>query len=230
MNATSTHQPSDLESAVTPVTLTEPGFYHLQAGELHGPLDLSQLRQRVAYYQILDEDTLIYMPGQITLPGKMINLLAPHLKPDDVIEWIDDETIITRRGVLTGNRLIPYAEISRFEILQAKWPEAPIRHPLGKILVWMLAILFCWTIIAPIQALRLTSKPAIDPRFHPSVNGIRLHGFFEKTIIAETLGFYSDDAPEIESLRNLYGLLVKLHHEATSAAARPTVSPERIKG
>lgn len=202
----------------TPTSLSEPGFYHFQAGEVYGPLNVAKLRERVAYYQILDDDILIYQPGEIKVSGKMINLLALHLQPDETIEWIDLDTIITKRGVFTGNQPILFSDIHRFELLHAKLPRATIRHPAAKALVWTLGILLCWTIVAPLYAYRLTREPDIDPRFHPSVNGIRLHGYFDKTIIAESMGFYSEDAPEIESLRSLYGLLVRLHHESQSAS------------
>ncbi|MFQ3671744.1 MAG: hypothetical protein SNJ84_09845 [Verrucomicrobiia bacterium] len=214
---TSLTPPSAPGSVAEIPSIDSPGFYHLQAGELFGPFTPDQLRQRVAHYQILDEDTVIYQPGQVTLSGKTINGLGHLLRPDDTIEHVDPEVLITTTGVLSKNRRIDFTSVSHPELLLAKPPRRRILGRLDKIAIWTIAILLVWTLVVPVTAWFLTRQSS-DEQGLGSVNGIKLHGDFEEFIFCDTLGLFEEGSDDLEYLRSVFGLVARLHH----AARHPT--------
>lgn len=199
-------------------SIEAPGFYQLQAGELFGPFSAAQLKERVSRYQILDEDTMIFQPGQITLSGKTINGLAPLLRPDDVIEHVDPEVIITTTGVIAKNRRVDFANVTHPELLLAQPPRRRLLGRLDKIVIWTIAILLVWTLIVPVTAWFLTRQSS-DEQGLGSVNGIKLHGDFEEFIFCDTLGLFEEGSEDLEYLRAVFGLVARLHHQARQPAS-----------
>jgi hypothetical protein len=195
-----------------PLSQAEHGdFWIHRDGDRSGPFSLTDIRARVAAWQILPEDEIEITANGERLSGAALMKTARLLEPLPRLRYAGADAIITAESVLAKDRVIRIADITRIALILPEPPKEKILTKMDRTLIWTLGILFFWTLLAPVVAWYLTRKDFKEEGLG-AIHGLLLQGNFEDFLILDGLGILPANAPRRLHLQKISALLESLRH------------------